>query len=224
MLRYIARRIALVPVILVGMTLLTFSISRFVPTDPVVAFLGTKGSANQASYDAYVQKYGLDKPAPEQYLIYLTNLLHGDLGNSITSQRPVLDDLVEFFPETFELTIAAMLIALGLGIPLGVLAAATRGSIVDSTIKAFTMIGISTPSFFAGLVALQVFYLALGLAAGPGKLDFLINDPPRVTGMVIVDSALAGQWDAFFSALHHIALPAGILGVLGASFFARVTR
>ena len=133
--------------------MLTFSISRFVPTDPVVAFLGTKASGNEEAYQAYAHKYGLDKSAPEQYVIYLTNLLHGDLGNSITSQRPVLDDLVQFFPETFELTIAALLVALLIGIPLGVFAAAKRGSIVEQVVKGFTMVGISTPSFFAGLVA-----------------------------------------------------------------------
>jgi peptide/nickel transport system permease protein len=222
--RYILRRILIAPIILLGMTLLTFSISRFVPTDPVVAFLGTKASGNQEAYEAYVHKYGLDKSPPEQYLIYLGNLLHGDFGNSITSQRPVLDDLLQFFPETFELTIVSLVVALMLGIPLGVLAAARRGGVIDQLIKAFTMIGLSTPSFFAGIVALQVFYLALGWAAGPGRLDFLLNDPPRVTGMVIVDSLLARQWDTALSAIHHIALPAMILGTLGAAFFARVTR
>jgi len=206
------------------MTLLTFSISRFVPTDPVVAFLGTKASGNEEAYQAYVKKYGLDKSPPEQYVIYLSNLAHGDLGNSITSQRPVVNDLAQFFPETLELTVAALFVALFLGIPLGVLGAARRGGFIDQVIKTFTMIGLSTPSFFAGLVALQVFYLALGWSAGPGKLDFLIEDPPRVTGMVIVDSVISGRWDAAISGLHHIALPAGILGILGAAFFARVTR
>ena len=222
--RFILRRLVLVPFILFGMTVLTFSVSRFVPTDPVVAFLGARGSGNQAAYDNYRQKYGLDKSIPEQYLRYIGALLQGDFGESTSSHRPVTDELLQFFPATLELTIVALLIALLLGIPLGIFAAATRGSPPEQVVKGFTMLGISSPTFVVALIGLQVFYLALGWAAGSGKLDLLITTPPKVTGMVSVDSLLAGRLDAFVSVLHHMALPAGVLGVLGAAYFSRVVR
>ena len=222
--RFVLRRLLLVPIILFGMTVLTFSVTRFVPTDPVVAFLGSRGSTNQAAYDNYRAKYGLDKTIPEQYLIYASRLVQGDFGESTSSRRPVTEEIAQFFPATLELTIVSLLVALLLGIPIGIFGAAARGSIAEQVVKGFTMIGISSPTFVVALISLQVFYLALGWAAGSGKLDLLIESPPKVTGMVTVDSLLAGDFTAFTSALHHMALPAGVLGVLGAAYFSRVVR
>lgn len=222
--RFVLRRLLLVPIILFGMTVLTFSVTRFVPTDPVVAFLGSRGSTNQAAYDNYRAKYGLDKTIPEQYLIYVSGLVQGDFGESTSSRRPVTEEIAQFFPATLELTVVSLLVALLLGIPIGIFGAAARGSIAEQVVKGFTMIGISSPTFVVALISLQVFYLALGWAAGSGKLDLLIESPPKVTGMVTVDSLLAGDLTAFTSALHHMALPAGVLGVLGAAYFSRVVR
>lgn len=222
--RFVLRRILLVPLILFGMTTLTFAVTRFVPTDPVVAFLGSRGSNNQEAYDNYRKKYGLDRSIPEQYVIYVSSLAQGDLGESTSSRRPVTEELAQFFPATLELTIVSLLIALLLGIPIGIFAAATRGSPVEQIIKGFTMLAISSPTFVVALIGLQVFYLGLGWAAGTGKLDLFLTTPPKVTGMVSVDSLLAGDLQAFVSVLHHMALPAGVLGVLGAAYFSRVVR
>ena len=222
--RFLLRRLLLVPFILFGMTVLTFSVARFVPTDPVVAFLGSRGSSNQAAYDNYRQKYGLDRSIPEQYLRYVSALVQGDFGESTSSHRPVTEELRQFFPATLELAVVSMLVALLIGIPIGIFAAARRGTFIEQIVKGFTMIGISSPTFVVALIGLQVFYLGLGWAAGSGKLDLLITAPPKVTGMVTVDSLLAGDLNAFVSAMHHIALPAAVLGVLGAAYFSRVVR
>ena len=222
--RFLLRRLLLVPLILFGMTVLTFSVTRFVPTDPVVAFLGSRGSNNQEAYDNYRRKYGLDKSIPEQYLRYVGAVLQGDFGESTSSHRPVTDELLQFFPATLELTIVSLLIALLLGIPIGIFGAATRGRVVEQIVKGFTMLGISSPTFVVALIGLQVFYLGLGWAAGSGKIDLLVTTPPKVTGMISVDSLLAGNVNAFLSVMHHMALPAGVLGVLGAAYFSRVVR
>ena len=222
--RYVLRRLLLVPFILFGMTVLTFAVTRFVPTDPVVAFLGTRGSVNQEAYDNYVIKYGLDKTVPEQYLIYVSHVLHGDFGKSTSlpstgprRARPVLpghpraDHRVDVRRAGRRHSDRRLR------------GRATR-IVSEQIVKGFTMVGISTPTFVAGLIFLQVFYLGLGWAAGPGELDFLIEAPPNVTGMVMVDSLLAGDLTAFSERMHHIALPASMLGLIGAAFFARVVR
>lgn len=222
--RYIGRRLLLVPLILFGMTLITFGVTRFVPTDPVVAFLGNRGADNLAAYQNYFQKYGLDRSIPEQYLLYVGNLLQGDLGQSTSSQRPVVDELAQFFPATIELAIVALLIAIALGVPLGILAAARRGRPADRAVKGFSLLGISSPAFVVALIAMQVFYLQLGWSAGPGRIGLFVDRPPTITGMMTLDSLLTLNWEAFWSAAHHIALPAIILGILNAAYFSRIVR
>jgi peptide/nickel transport system permease protein len=222
--RYVFRRLLLVPIILAGMTLITFSVTRFVPTDPVVAFLGNRGADNLVAYQNYYQKYGLDKSIPEQYLLYVGNLLQGDLGQSTSSRRPVIDELAQFFPATIELAIIALLIAIIVGVPLGIFAAARRGRPEESVVKGFSLLGISSPGFVVALIAMQVFYLQLGVAAGPGRIGLFVDRPPTITGMVTLDSLLTLNWDALGSSLHHIALPAMVLGLLNAAYFSRIVR
>lgn len=222
--RYVLRRLLLAPVILIGMTLVTFSVTRFVPTDPVVAFLGNRGADNPVAYENYRQKYGLDRSVPEQYALYITRVLEGDLGQSTSSQRPVIDELTQFFPATLELALLSLVVALLLGIPLGIFAAASRGRPAEQLVKAFSLLGISSPAFVVALISLQVFYLGLGWSAGPGRIGLFVDGPPTVTGMISVDSLLAGNWEALASALHHLALPVGVLGILNAAYFSRIVR
>ncbi len=222
--RYIVRRLLLVPLLLLGMTILTFSITHFVPTDPVVAALGPHGALNNVAYDNYKRKIGLDKPVPEQFVLYVNQLLHGDLGTSNATQDSVATDLGEFFPATVELALTALMIALLIGIPVGIVAAATRGSPLEQLIKAFALIGVSSPAFIVAFIADQIFYLKLGWAVGPGALGILVTPPPRITGMVTLDALLTGNMVAFTSSLQHLALPAIVLGLLGAAYFSRVVR
>jgi peptide/nickel transport system permease protein len=222
--RFIVRRLLLVPFLLFGMTVVTFSITHFVPTDPVVAALGPHAALNNAAYNNEKRKIGLDEPVPDQYFRYMDQLLHGDLGTSNATQDAVATDLGNFFPATVELAIAALTIALLIGIPIGIVAAAIRGSPFEQFIKAFALIGVSTPAFVAAFIAYQIFYLKLGWAGGPGALGILVTPPPRITGMVTVDALLTGNMAAFTSSLQHLALPAIILGLLGAAYFSRVVR
>jgi peptide/nickel transport system permease protein len=221
---YVVRRLALLPFLLLGMTLITFVLSRLVTGDPVVAMLGDRGSDNPEAYAAGVRKLGLDQPLPVQYFLYLGRLFTGDLGTSAVSGQPVSKMLIQAFPATVELAIAALLIATITGVTLGVIAATRRGSIVDWLISTWSLISVASPAFVIALIALQVFYLQLGWAAGAGQFDPFVIRPPDVTGMATVDSLLAGNMSAFWSALHHLAFPAAILGILQGGYFARFTR
>ncbi len=206
------------------MTLIVFILSRIIVGDPVVALLGDKGSDDPAAYAAAKEKLGLDQPIPVQYFSYLGRLLSGDLGTSPFAHRPVSEMLAQAFPATIELSIAALLIAILVGVFLGVVAATRRGSVLDTAISTWSLISVATPAFVLALIALQVFYLQLGWAAGPGQFGAYINRPPVVTGMVTVDSLLAGNLPAFGSAVQHLILPAAILGFLQGGYFARFTR
>lgn len=221
---YIVRRLLLLPFLLLGMTLITFILSRLVAGDPVVAMLGDRGSDDPEAYAAAVRKLGLDQPLPVQYVLYLGRLVTGDLGTSSVSALPVADMLAKAFPATVELAIAALLIATISGVLLGVVAATRRGSVLDAAISTWSLISVASPAFVIALIALQVFYLQLGWAAGAGQFDPFIARPPVVTGMATIDSLLAGDGAAFSSALHHLAFPALILGVLQGGYFARFTR
>lgn len=222
--RSILRRLVTLPFLLLGMTLLMFLISRFLPADPAVAFLGNNGADNQQAVDAFNSKYGLDRPLWEQYWIYLDRLLHGDLGTSISTSRPVADELASAFPATLELAVAALLVSLVIGIPLGILAAARRASLFDRLTGGATLLGVSMPPFVLALLALQVLYLRLGWVAGPGRLDPFLDPPPTVTGLMTVDALLAGQPEVALDVLHHLVLPAVVLGIIHGAFFARVVR
>lgn len=225
MARYIVRRLLLIPVVLLGMTLVTFIASQVVPTDPVAAFLGARyegGDHPEQAIAAVREKWGWDRPLWERYGIYLWNLAHGDLGTSSSSRRPVIDDLAQYTPATLELVLATMLVATLVAVPLGVLSAARRGGRFDSAVKALSVVVITTPVFWLGLLALDVFYKQLGIAAGAGRLDLFVTAPPRVTGLLVIDSVMAGRVDALGSAIHHLALPAGLLGVVLGLYFARI--
>ena len=224
MITYIVRRIALMIPILFGVTVIIFIVSHSLPTDPVLAVIGEQAAEHPAIVQAYREKWGLDKPLPVQYVTYVGNLIHGDLGISINSHRPVADDLRDYLPATIELASAAVLISVLVSIPLGILAATRRGTAVDVLIRTFTLIGVSMPIFWLALFALDIFYLRLGFAPGIGRLDVTAAPPPTVTGLYTVDSLLAGQFATFVDALRHLALPSLVLASWSTGLLTRITR
>jgi peptide/nickel transport system permease protein len=206
-----------------GLLLVTFLIGRVVPIDPVLAAVGDR--APQAVYEQAKVQLGLDKPLWQQFLIYVSQVLHGDFGKSVLTANPVLVDIARVFPATLELATIATLLGVVLGVPMGVAAAVRRGSFVDHAIRLIGLIGYSVPVFWLGLVGLLVFYAKLDWVAGPGRLDVFYDGlvEPR-TGVILIDSALAGEWDVFSNALSHLVLPASILGYFSLAYVARMTR
>jgi peptide/nickel transport system permease protein len=208
---------------LFGLVLVTFLIGRTMPIDPAVAIAGDKASAETIARVRL--ELGLDRPLIEQFWIYLQHLLHGDLGTSVMTSHPVTQDIAQFFPATVELATSAMLVALLIGIPLGVLAAARRGSHFDHAVRLISLAGQSLPVFVLALLCLLVFYIKLDIAPGTGQQDVLFQGMvPRTTGMLVVDAALNGQWAAMRDALTHLAMPALLLAYVSLSVITRMTR
>ncbi len=222
--RYILRRLALTIPLLFGITLMAFVISHAVPADPVTANLGQKAMSDPEIVAAFRAEWGLDKPLPQQYLIYLGNLLQGDLGRSIKSRRPVLEDLRAFLPATLELATASILFGAILGLILGLASALWRNSWLDHGVRVVSLFGVSMPVFWLALLALFFFYARLGWAVGPGRLDVGLEPPPAVTGLLTVDAFLARDWVVLRNALAHLVLPALVLGAYTTGLITRVTR
>ncbi|MDE2582935.1 MAG: ABC transporter permease [Rhodospirillales bacterium] len=222
-LRTLAAGAASVPITLFGLVLITFVIGRIVPIDPVIAIVGDHAPPDVI---AHVRaELGLDKPLPVQFLIYVDRLLHGNLGRSVMTTHPVTTDIAHYFPATIELATAAILIALAVGIPLGVFAAARQGSRFDHVVRVLSIGGQSVPVFVLGLIFLLVFYVKLGIAPGTGQQSVIYEGMvPYVTGMHVVDAALSGQWDAFEDGLAHLALPALVLAYYSLGYITRMTR
>jgi peptide/nickel transport system permease protein len=208
---------------LTGLIFITFVIGRLLPIDPVVAIVG-----DRASHDVYVRvrhEIGLDLPVYMQFWKYLTGILAGNFGNSVMSSRPVVEDLTTFFPATFELATISTLAGLIAGIPTGVIAAARRGAWFDHVARVVALVGYSVPVFWLGLVALLVFYVDLGAVAGPGRIDVVYQySIERVTGIMLIDTLLAHNWDAFENAVSHTILPCAILGYYSMAYITRMTR
>ena len=203
--------------------LVTFIIGRVVPIDPVLAIVGDRASAQVVERTRL--ELGLDRPLPEQFAIYVGQLAQGKLGSSVMTGNTVWQDIARFFPATLELATVALIVALGIGIPLGVTAAANQGTWIDQVVRVVSLSGSSIPVFVLALVALLVFYATLGWAPGPGRQDVLFQDtvPPR-TGLLLVDAALAGDWDSLRDAARHLVLPALVLAALNMANVARMTR
>ena len=222
-LRAFAATLSSIPITLFGLVLVTFLIGRVVPIDPVLAVVGDR--APQDVVERARIEMGLDRPLPEQFLRYVGQILHGDLGQSVMTSNAVTTDIARFFPATLELATAAILIAALAGIPLGVYAAVRQGSWIDQTIRFVCLSGHSVPVFVLALASLLVFYATLGWAPGPGRQDVLYQDmAPQVTGLLLVDTLLAGNWDSFRDALRHLALPALVLAFFNMAYIARMTR
>ncbi|ATA26115.1 ABC transporter permease [Brenneria goodwinii] len=208
---------------LFGLSVLTFFIGRVMPTDPVLAVVGD--NAPESVVARVRQEMGLDQPLWVQFIRYLHQLLQGDLGNSVLTSNPVITDIARFFPATLELATAAIIIAALVGIPLGVWAAVRQGSWIDQTIRVVCLAGHSLPVFVLALLSLLIFYAVLGIAPGPGRQDIIFQDMvPQVTGLLTVDSLLAGDYDAFKDAVAHMAQPVLILAYFSMAYITRMTR
>jgi peptide/nickel transport system permease protein len=206
-----------------GLIIITFIIGRFLPTDPVVAIIG-----DRAPHDVYLATgaaMGLDRPIWVQLFRYAQRLFAGDFGKSVLSSQPVLSDIGRFFPATIELATLSTLVAVLVGVPLGVIAAARERSWLDHIVRVVALIGYSVPVFWLGLVGLLIFYARLGWVAGPGRIDITYQytiEP--VTGIALIDTLLAGNTDAFVSVVKHTLLPVSILGLYSMAYITRMTR
>jgi peptide/nickel transport system permease protein len=221
---YLGRRLALAATALFGVVLTAFLVAHMVPADPLATVLSDQATKDPSVRAAYVKRWGLDRSLPEQFFAYLANVAQGDLGESFTTRRPVLQDLRQFLPATVELAVAALLVSVAVGVPLGVWAAIRHNRAADHAARAISLVGAASPIFWTGLIALYLFYYVLEWAPGPGRLDSHLTLPPRVTGFLLVDSLVAGNAELFRSALSHLVLPAGVLGWFITGIIARTTR
>jgi peptide/nickel transport system permease protein len=222
LLQYLARRAALTVFVVFGVTLITFVISHVVPADPVVAYLGDHAPPDLV--EKVRHEIGLDRPLPVQYVIYLRELLHGNLGISIMDNRPVSIDLAQYLPATVELATCAMLVAILIGVPTGIVSALYKDSWPDQVARVFALGGTSLPVFYVALLLLGVFYSRLGVLPGPGQLGIYTPPPPHLTGMVALDALLSADWAALGDALRHLVLPAFVLGYYSTGLITRMTR
>lgn len=208
---------------MLGLLFVTFIIGRVMPIDPVLAIVGER--ASQSTYDETFRQLGLDKPLLVQFIFYLRDVAQGDFGTSLLNARPVSQDIARVFPATLELATLGTLIGVFLGVPLGVIAAVRRDSWIDQIARVVALVGYSMPIFWLGLMGLLVFYGVLGWVGGPGRLDIFYQDlVPERTGMILLDSALAGDWSVFRNAFSHIVLPAVLLGYYSLAYISRMTR
>jgi peptide/nickel transport system permease protein len=212
-----------VAITLVGLAALTFFIGRVLPIDPVLSIVGEK--ATPEVYNRVYLELGLDKPIWQQFVEYLGKLLRGDFGTSFSTSRPVLTDLIAFFPATLELATIGLVIGVVLGVPMGVASAYWHEKWPDHVIRIVGLIGYSVPIFWLGLVGLFVFYYQLEWVSGPGQVDvFFTGIVPRVTGFILVDAAMAGEWEVFWNAVSHMVLPAVLIGYYSLAYISRMTR
>ena len=219
---FLLRRVVGIAAVMIGVSVITFAISHVIPADPVAAALGDH--ATDAQIAQFRAEYRLDRPLPEQYVTYATGILHGDLGKSIRTRRPVADDLADSFPATLELSFAALLISIVLGVPAGVWSAISRGRIPDYIVRVLSLAGGSLPVFWLGLIVIGLFYYQLGWFPGGGRLDTFVPPPPTRTGLFVLDSIFAGDLEALRSSLVHLVLPALTLGYFSTAVIARMTR
>jgi peptide/nickel transport system permease protein len=209
-----------------GLLAVTFFIGRLVPVDPVLAMLGDRASEDQMAVAR--EQLGLNLPLWQQFAAYVGKVVQGDFGNSVLTGRPVLDDIARVFPATLELATLGILIGVLFGVPLGVWAAVRRGRLVDQLVRVLGLVGYSVPIFWLGLMGLVLFYAKLDWVSGPGRIDvafeYSLPSTGTLTGLLLLDTALAGEWAAFRSALSHLALPAGLLGYFSLAYISRMTR
>jgi peptide/nickel transport system permease protein len=222
--RFVARRFAALILLLIGITAVTFVLTQLVPSNAVATNLGEQAAGDPAAVDAFKHHYGLDKPLPQRYLLYLDHVLHGDLGQSSLTHGAVTHDLGQFIPATGELALYSVLFAAIVGIAFGVVAALRRNRPTDHVLRVASLAGISMPTFWIGLVALYVGFYRLNWFPGGERLDPGQNPPPSITGLYTVDALLHGDFGLFVQALHHLILPALVLAAFNVSLLTRFTR
>lgn len=221
--RIAGRELSTVAITMFGLLLVTFLIARVIPIDPVLAVVGD--NARPDVYEKARLALGLDKPLWQQFAIYVGKVLTGDLGTSVLTAQKVTDDIRTVFPATLELATLGTFIGVALGIPLGVVAAVNQGRWPDQIARLIGLFGYSVPVFWLGLMGLLLFYAKLGWVAGPGRIGVAWQDfVTPVTGVILLDAAMQGEWDAFRDAFSHLILPAAVLGLLSVAYVSRMTR
>jgi peptide/nickel transport system permease protein len=221
---FVLRRLAALVLLSLGITLVVFVLTELVPSNAVATNLGEQAAGDPVAVAAFKHHYGLDKPAPVRYVIYLDHVIHGDLGQSSLTHEPVTHDLGQFIPATAELAVYSILFASIVGVAFGVLAALRRNRPTDHALRFASLAGISMPTFWIALVALYVGFYRLGWFPGAERLDPGTTPPPHVTGLYTVDALLTGDFGLFVQALHHLVLPALVLAAFNVSLLTRFTR
>jgi peptide/nickel transport system permease protein len=218
-----SRFVAVVALTYLGLLAVTFFIGRVIPVDPVLAIVGDRAPEHVVA--RVREELGLNKPLWQQFGLYVGKALQGEFGTSVLTANPVWADIKKTFPATLELATAGILLGAGLGVPLGVWAAVRRGGLVDHAVRVMGLVGYSVPVFWLGLMALVLFYAKLGWVGGPGRIDVAFEySVARVTGLLLVDAAIAGEWEAFHNALSHLVLPGSLLGYFSLAYISRMTR
>jgi peptide/nickel transport system permease protein len=219
---YLLNRLLLLVVVVFGVTTIVFVVTRVLPHDPVSWALGPEAGPEQVQH--LRRQMRLDRPLVEQYLAYLADLIRGDFGFSFYTHRPVRDDLVNFFPATFELALVSMALTIVLSVPLGVAAARSRGGGLDLAVEAFSTVGAAVPVFWLALMLQFFFYGKLGWLPAGDRISGGAGMPATVTGLLTVDAVLAGRWAVLWDALVHLALPALTLALQRCAVFVRIVR
>jgi len=222
MIRFFVTRFGMIIPTFIGVTLVSFSLIRLVPGDPIELWVGERG-IDPERHAELLRQFGFDRPLWEQYLKFLGELLQGDLGKSIVTQQPVLSEFLTLFPATIELSLAAMIFAMLIGLPAGIIAGVRRGSAFDHTVMTVSLAGYSMPIFWWGLLLIILFSGTLGWTPVSGRISVLYFFEP-VTGFMLIDTLLSDQPGAFKSALRHLILPAVVLGTIPLAVIARQTR
>ena len=222
MLRFLISRLALLIPTFIGVSIISFAFIRLLPGDPILLLAGERGLSPERHAELAAQ-LGFDRPLWQQYLEFLGRLLHGDLGNSLVTKKPVLTEFLALFPATLELAFVAIVIATFIGVPVGVLAAIKRGSWFDQISMTVALIGFSMPIFWWGLLLIIFFSGTLGWTPVSGRISLMYFFPP-VTGFMLIDSLLSGQKGAFTSAVSHLILPSIVLATIPLAVIARQTR
>ncbi len=222
MFKFFFSRVSTLIATFIGVSIVSFSLIRLVPGDPVLTMLGERG-ANPAAYNEIKESLGLDKPLIVQYFRFIGNAFKGDLGNSIVTNVPVLDEFFARFPATLELGLTGLLWAVLLGVPMGIIASVKKNSAFDYVTMSGALIGYSMPIFWWGLILIMWFSVGLGLTPVSGRIDVLF-EVPNVTGFLLIDTLLNNNFSAFISAVRHLILPSIVLGTIPLAVIARMTR
>lgn len=221
---FIVKRLLVSLLLVFGITLIAFTITQQVPGDPAVANLGINAAGDPVLIEAFNREFGLDKPIPVQYFKYVQNLVQGDLGISLTTRRPVAEDLREYFPATMEIALIAVVVALLVGLVLGTISAVTRDRLPDQIIRVLSLTGVSMPTFWTALVFFYVFFFLLEWSPGSGRLDPGVEPPAQITGLFTIDALLAGDFALFGQAFSYLLLPAVVLAIYAVGVLTRFTR
>ncbi len=223
MLATLGKRLITVIPTLIGVVIVTFLLTRALPGDPAAYFAGP--AATKEAVEQVRVSLGLDKPLPIQFVRYVNDLVHGNLGNSLSTGRPVVTEIASRLPASAELTLLGLILSMVIAVPLGILAAVKQGSWIDHTCRVVATAGVSLPVFFTGLLLVYVFYYILGWSPAPiGRLDAFSSAPPNITGFYTIDTLLTGNVETFRASLSQLILPAFTLGIFSLAPIARMTR